>query len=166
MAVGPRVVPVGVLTRMAIGLAAAGALLAVLMIAYLAVLGAQSRNMTVTLGVVDGQLRAGPSTPNCVSSDVGPNDSHYIPAIEDASGERWGRLADAVGALPGAERVTMSDDYAHFTFTSRLFGFVDDVELHYRPADGLIAVRSASRVGQGDLDANRKRVEAIRAALR
>jgi len=44
-------------------------------------------------------------------------------------------------------------------------GFVDDLELQLRPQDALIAVRSASRLGYGDLGANRRRVEALRAAL-
>lgn len=141
------------------------AVLVVLMLGYLVFLGVQSRGMTVSLGVVDGRLRECPPTPNCVSSDADSLDSHFIAPLDDASGAKWARLRETVGALPGAQLRAASDHYAHFTFTSRLFGFVDDVEFHFRPAVGEIAVRSASRVGRGDLDANRKRVEAIRAAL-
>jgi uncharacterized protein (DUF1499 family) len=43
--------------------------------------------------------------------------------------------------------------------------FVDDVEFWYDPAARVIQVRSASRVGEGDLGVNRKRIEALRAAL-
>jgi len=135
------------------------------MVGYLAYLGAQSRGMTVSLGVVDGRLRECPPTPNCVSSDADSHDSHYIAPIDDASGAKWAQLRQTVAALPGAQLIAASDGYAHFTFTSRLFGFVDDVEFHFRPAAGEIAVRSGSRVGHGDLDANRKRVEAIRGLL-
>jgi uncharacterized protein (DUF1499 family) len=42
-------------------------------------------------------------------------------------------------------------------------GYVDDVEFR-KAADG-VHVRSASRVGYGDMGANKKRVEALRAAL-
>lgn len=154
------------LKPVAIGFVAVVGLLVAAAMIYLAVLGVQSRDMIVNLGVVDGRLRACPPTPNCVSSDADQGDSHHIAAITDASGETWARLADIVGALAGSRLVAASDDYVHFTFTSRLFGFVDDVEFHRRPDVGEIAVRSASRVGRGDLDANRKRVEAIRAALR
>lgn len=42
-------------------------------------------------------------------------------------------------------------------------GFVDDVEFYLDEKDSLIQVRSASRLGESDLGANRKRIEAIRA---
>lgn len=155
-----------VLKKVVLGLVSILALLTVAAMVYLAVLGVQSRNMTVNVGIVDGRLRACPPTPNCVSSDVDPGDAHYIAAIADESGANWARLTEAVAALPGAQLVSSTDDYAYFTVTSRLFGFVDDVEFHYRPDAGQIAVRSASRVGQGDLNANRNRIEAIRIALR
>ncbi len=151
---------------MALGLLSIVAVLVIAAIVYLAVLGTQSRGMDVTVGIVDGRLRDCPSTPNCVSSDVGPSDDHYIAAITDASGAKWARLVEAVAALPGARLMSSTEHYAHFTVTSRLFGFVDDIEFHYRPTDGEIAVRSASRVGQGDLNANRKRVDSVREMLR
>lgn len=43
-------------------------------------------------------------------------------------------------------------------------GFVDDVEFLLEAA-GAIQVRSASRLGKGDLGVNRARIEAIRALL-
>jgi len=39
------------------------------------------------------------------------------------------------------------------------------VEFWFDPAANVIQVRSASRVGRGDMGVNRKRIEAIRAAL-
>jgi uncharacterized protein (DUF1499 family) len=155
-----------VLTKVALGLLSTIAVLVIAAIVYLAVLGAQSRGMDVTVGIVDGRLRDCPSTPNCVSSDVDPSDDHYIAPIADDSGASWARLAETVATSPGAQLVSASEDYAHFTVTSRLFGFVDDIEFHRRPANGEIAVRSASRVGRGDLSANRKRVESVRELLR
>ena len=53
------------------------------------------------------------------------------------------------------------------TETSRIFRFVDDISVRLR-ADGaatVIDVRSKSRVGQGDLGANAKRIEAFRKKL-
>ena len=43
--------------------------------------------------------------------------------------------------------------------------FVDDVEFNLRPEAGIIAVRSASRVGYYDFGANRSRVEKLRGQL-
>ncbi|HSG66005.1 MAG TPA: DUF1499 domain-containing protein [Gammaproteobacteria bacterium] len=128
-------------------------------------LAAQSRTMSVQLGIVADRLAPCPPTPNCVSSDAPPADSQYVAALADPSGASWPLLLEKVGAMDGATLIASDDAYAHFTFESRLFGFVDDVEFHRRPGTGEIAVRSASRVGRGDLGANRKRVQAIRAAL-
>jgi len=57
-------------------------------------------------------------------------------------------------------------DYIAATFTSRLFGFVDDLEIRIDTDAGLIHFRSASRVGRGDFSANRKRVELIQLRFR
>ena len=46
-----------------------------------------------------------------------------------------------------------------------MFRFVDDVEFHLRSAEGVIAVRSASRIGTSDFGVNRRRVERIRDRL-
>jgi len=42
--------------------------------------------------------------------------------------------------------------------------YVDDVEFWFDPAANVIQVRSASRVGRGDLGVTVKRIEAVRAA--
>ena len=55
--------------------------------------------------------------------------------------------------------------YLRAEFRSRLFRFVDDVELLVDPEAARIEIRSASRVGHSDLGVNRKRVEVIRAAF-
>jgi uncharacterized protein (DUF1499 family) len=55
--------------------------------------------------------------------------------------------------------------YLRATFTTRVFRFVDDLELRIDERNGLIQVRSASRVGFSDMGLNRKRVENLRAAF-
>ena len=77
----------------------------------------------------------------------------------------WFAARDAVSQLPRTRIVTDTNDYLHAECKSRFFGFVDDLELQLRPEDGIIAVRSASRVGYSDLGANRKRVEDLRESL-
>ena len=66
---------------------------------------------------------------------------------------------------PRTEIVASSPGYLHAECTSALMGYVDDLELHMRPSDGVIAVRSASRIGYGDMGVNRKRVEDLRTDL-
>jgi uncharacterized protein (DUF1499 family) len=46
---------------------------------------------------------------------------------------------------------------------TRWLKFVDDTEFWLSPAESVIHVRSASRVGRKDFGVNRARVEAIRA---
>jgi len=140
-------------------------LLIVVFAGLLLALAAQSRAMSVTLGVTNDRLSTCPTTPNCVSSDAPPSDEHYVAPIDDPADSKWAILVERVGAMEGARVVETTDTYARFEFASRLFGFVDDLELHRRPETGQIAVRSASRVGRGDMNANRNRVEAIRSLI-
>ncbi len=122
----------------------------------------------VDLGVVDRSLPACPETPNCVSSDEDPLDAqHYIPAIS-ASGDSaavWDAVRAAVEDLPRTTIISETGDYLHAESVSRIFRFVDDLEVHWRPSEGVVAVRSASRVGRSDFGVNRKRVERLRELL-
>lgn len=117
------------------------------------------------LGVTDGQLAPCPATPNCVSSQA--TDDHQIaPLRYTGDGTKaLTQVKQAIAALPGSEIMAESDDYLYAEFTSKLMGFVDDVEFYLDDAAGVIHVRSASRLGESDLGVNSKRIAAIRAAL-
>ncbi|MBO6576878.1 MAG: DUF1499 domain-containing protein [Rhodothermales bacterium] len=123
-----------------------------------------------TLGVQrDGRLAPCPGTPNCVSSDADPDDEeHYIDPLSFSgpAESAWAAALDAVRSHPRTEVVAEEEGWAHAESTSRVFRFVDDVELHLRAEEGHIAIRSASRLGRSDLGVNRKRVEAVRARFR
>ncbi|MEZ4266242.1 MAG: DUF1499 domain-containing protein [Myxococcota bacterium] len=123
--------------------------------------------MPKPLGVQDGRLAPCPSSPNCVCSDM-PAGSHRIAAfrILGEAAVVWPKVCDAVAASTGVTVVRQTSDYLHATCRTRLLRFIDDLELHLRPEDGSIAVRSASRVGHSDLGTNRKRVEGVRRLLR
>jgi uncharacterized protein (DUF1499 family) len=75
------------------------------------------------------------------------------------------RAAESLGWV-----ITYSDPASgalEATETSRIFRFVDDISVRLR-ADGaatVIDVRSKSRVGQGDLGANAKRIQAFQSKL-
>ena len=135
--------------------------LIVLLLVGGAVRGWQSQTQP-ELGLLDGQLRTCPDKPNCVSSQAGADDDVY--AIAPIGGTDWQALRQGVAAAGG---YIVQDDghYLHATFTSSLFHFVDDLEALRSDAEGVIHIRSASRVGYSDLGVNRKRVEAIRAKL-
>ena len=132
-----------------------------------------SRNQPATgeiaLGASNGALSPCPESPNCVSTQADPSDAaHYVPPIaypgsRDAVREA---LARWVGRQADAELVTSRDDYLHAVFSSRLFGFRDDLELVLPESEPVVHLRSASRVGYGDMNVNRKRYEAVRQAVR
>jgi uncharacterized protein (DUF1499 family) len=75
------------------------------------------------------------------------------------------QVRTAVTAMQGAQIISEQDQYLYAEFTSKLMGFVDDVEFLADPAAGLVHVRSASRLGHSDMGVNRDRIETLRSAL-
>lgn len=118
------------------------------------------------LGVVNSKLAACPESPNCVSSDS-EGESHYVPAFKlEASPERvWNEIKRYLLAQRNMEIITETSDYLYVESTSTLMRFVDDFELHLREQDGIIAIRSASRLGKSDFGVNKKRVDDLYTAL-
>ncbi len=107
-----------------------------------------------------------PSSPNCVSSDA-RDGTHSVPALRlaVAPAEAWRATREIASELPRSRIAKETANYLHIECRSALFGFVDDLELELRPGEGIIAVRSASRLGYSDLGVNRRRIEAVRASL-
>lgn len=113
-----------------------------------------------SLGPQSNQLAACPDSPNCVSS-FDTRESHGIAPLA-------GSLSDVRTALTQMPRVAViseNGDYLHAEFTSRLMGFVDDVEFLADTAQGVVHVRSASRLGYSDMGVNRERIETIRGLM-
>jgi uncharacterized protein (DUF1499 family) len=119
------------------------------------------------LGVKAGQLTPCPDSPNCVVSQGGGDAEHSIAplAYSGDPAQAMAKLVALVKAMPRTTIVESTDTYLYAEFASKLMGFVDDVEFYLDPAESVIQVRSASRLGKSDLGVNRKRVEEIRAAL-
>lgn len=125
------------------------------------------------LGVHGGKLKPPSATDNSVSSQATlypDNPQHRAAQIAPLPLRGDGpmtiaRIRAVVEAMTGAKVVRSDADYLYAQFTTPLMKFVDDVEFWYDPAAQVIQVRSASRVGKGDMGVNRKRVEAIRASL-
>lgn len=128
------------------------------MAALLTLLGCAGER-PATLGVVDSRLGTCPNSPNCVSS-FETRESHQIAPLEASLAQ----VRTQVLAMPGAQIIREQDQYLYAEFTTRLMGFVDDVE--FLEQDGRTQVRSASRLGQSDLGVNRKRIETLRQALK
>lgn len=121
----------------------------------------------VQLGQVNTSLTPCPDKPNCVSSKVPKNDDHFIePIPASKANESMKTLVEIINNTPRTEIIVNSDTYIYAEYTSKLMGFVDDVEFLYSQEESLIHVRSASRLGYRDFDVNRERVDAIRAQLK
>ena len=104
-----------------------------------------------------------PRSPNCVSS-LAADEAHRVAPLrfEGDAAEACERLRAALARLPGARIVEDAGLRLRVEATTRWLRFVDDLELVVVPGDGLVHVRSASRVGWSDLGANRRRVEHLR----
>ncbi len=113
------------------------------------------------LGVKEGKLASCPGTPNCVSSQSSDAQSQIapLPAVPMT------QLRSVVEGMERTKIIEQNDNYLYAEFTSKLMGFVDDVEFFLDSNANVIHVRSASRLGQSDLGVNRKRVEEIRSKL-
>lgn len=124
--------------------------------------GACRGSRPVDLGVRDGALTPCPPKPNCVHSDAQDPD-HRVPALSlrESPAQALLKIKKIVLAMPRTSLVEEREDYLAFTFESRIFRFVDDVEF-YAPAQAkAVSIRSASRLGYSDLGVNRQRIEAI-----
>lgn len=106
-----------------------------------------------------------PDSPNCVKTGSS-SDSHRV--ADFALAGEWPQQRQAIiEAATSLDRTELVEDqpyYLRFEATTLLMRFVDDLEVLYRPEEGL-EVRSASRVGHADFGVNRERVETLRSRL-
>ncbi|GJP33548.1 hypothetical protein CLOM_g18076 [Closterium sp. NIES-68] len=124
-----------------------------------------------------------PASPNCISTSEEINDpGHYVPPWTYNPEEGRGRKSPASKEQAMEELVavvtstkpdgftptiiTRKPDYLYVEYESPLMGYVDDVEFWFPSGNrSLVEYRSASRMGESDLDANRKRIKALRVEL-
>ena len=109
------------------------------------------------------RLKPCPPKPNCVCSQGDASPRHRVApfAVSGDPAEAFARLKTLLESKPRTRIVAATDDYLHAVCRTRL-GFPDDVECLLSAAEGVIHVRSASRLGYSDWGVNRRRVEALR----
>ena len=120
------------------------------------------------IGVNNGKLAVCAATPNCVSSQTIAGDvEHSIDPLKlpADSSMIMASLKQVIGTIPRSTIIKEKDDYLYVESTSKLMGFVDDLELYIDRNSKTIQVRSASRLGDSDFGVNRQRVEEIRTKL-
>lgn len=115
----------------------------------------------------DGRLPACPVSPNCVGSEPGEDAVHAVDPLPLPPGRTAPEVVDALVALlaeePRAEVLRRDAAFLHAAFRTPTLRFVDDVAFRVDLDQGVVHVRSASRLGHGDLGVNRRRVEGLRA---
>lgn len=128
---------------------------------FLATLSIVSRS-TPSVGLVNGRLRPCSTRPNCVCSEYKDLQSYVKPlAFSGSADSSWERARRIIREM-GGKIVREDDCYLWATFSTRLFRFVDDLELRMDEKNEIIHVRSGSRVGYSDMGVNRKRIEDFR----
>jgi len=151
--------------------------IAVLLLVVVAVaagqLGFLQGTAPADLGVRDGKLKPPSMTENSVTSQAALYPDHpqrkyadIAPlALKGDGPATIAKIKTIVEGMDGAKVIKSESGYLYAQFTTKLMKYVDDVEFWFDAAANAIQVRSASRVGRGDLGVNRKRVEAVRSAL-
>jgi uncharacterized protein (DUF1499 family) len=118
------------------------------------------------IGVESGKLAPCPTSPNCVSSQS-QDAEHKIEPLTYTSSlqEAMTNLKTTIENMERTKIIEETDNYLYAEFTSKLMGFVDDVEFFFDESANVIQIRSASRLGESDLGVNRQRIETIRGKL-
>lgn len=102
-----------------------------------------------------------PATPNCVSS-LGQGRQYIRPfSIRGEAADSFATLHAVLGARKDTRIIAYEAQVLRVEFRTRL-GFVDNALFVLDPAQQVIQVRSAARLGYWDLGKNRQRLEDIR----
>jgi uncharacterized protein (DUF1499 family) len=132
----------------------------------LSIAGGCSSRTPSSIGIDQSGLKDCPNSPNCVSTEARDEKHRTEPfQIKGAPEAGWTAIVNSVAGMPRTKIITTTDNYLHAECRSRIFRFVDDLELYLDRSNGRISVRSASRSGYSDFGVNRKRVETLRQKL-
>ncbi len=78
----------------------------------------------------------------------------------------YSKLINIASELPRVTVIENKKDYWHGVIRSLIFRFPDDLEILRIPSRNIIQVRSASRIGIGDLGVNQQRVNYLYSKLK
>lgn len=110
------------------------------------------------------QLKPCPSRDNCVSSQERGSRYEIQPLrFKGSPREARDHLLRIITSRPGARIVAADAEHIKVEFRTRWLRFVDDAD--FLIGNGVVEVRSASRLGYSDFGVNRKRIEEIRQAF-
>ncbi len=117
-------------------------------------------------GIRPARLLGCSEGPNCVSTEA-QDRMHKIDVfhLKGDFSKNWHEIQDIVAKIPRSIIVRADETYIHAIFKSRIFRFVDNLELLLDPLSGIISIRSGAQSGYWDLGVNRGRAEQLRHEL-
>lgn len=124
--------------------------------------------MTKNTGMIGNTFHACPQSPNCVSTMANEKDEeHYFaPLVYQGSlAQAQQQLETLIAGLPRHKLIKKEHHYWHYTFHSRVFHFVDNVEFYFPPRQKVIHMRSAAEMGYSDMGVNRERLKQLQQAF-
>lgn len=129
---------------------------------YFFYLGYKSQTGTAN-GIVNSKLTVCSKKPNCICTEFPEDTSHFTEAIQRQSIniDNIKKSIESSGGLI----IYVDDNYIAATYTSRIFRYVDDLEIRIDTENKLIHIRSASRVGHSDMGINLTRIEKLKLLL-
>ena len=90
-------------------------------------------------GMGSSGLGGCPKSPNCVSSEAKDKQHAIEPfRLKGDPEASWPRVRDEIASMPGWGIVTATGTYIHVECKSRIFRFVDDLELYLDTSNGII----------------------------
>ncbi|WP_261817411.1 DUF1499 domain-containing protein [Vibrio gallicus] len=131
-----------------------------LIITSMALLTSACSNGDITMQ--DRTLNPCGDKPNCVSTQD-TREQHALAPFSLAQNASIDSIEQAALSLGRAQTAVKQTDYLRIEYTSRVFRFIDDLELKIQ--DGKLLVRSESRTGHSDFGVNRERADKLRQAL-
>lgn len=128
-------------------------------ILYFVYLGIKSQNGSAA-GLINNQLKRCPDKPNCICTEFIDDSAHYTDAIsfKDEAPDTVFNAIERTIVKTGGTIISSKENYLAATYTSQIFRYVDDFEVRVDHKEQTIHMRSASRVGRSDFDANLKRI--------
>lgn len=118
-------------------------------------------------GLINHKLTPCPNKPNCINSEFEDATAHYYAPIPYTTEDKEKLVSYIINTIQQSGGVikTQQANYIAATYTSKLFRYVDDLEIRIDDTNQLIHIRSASRVGHSDFGVNRERAEKFRELL-
>ncbi len=107
------------------------------------------------LGVHQGQLSICESSNHCARIEWKLNDPTA----------NFAQLAETIKETPRSVIVEQTSNYLHATISSKIFGFVDDLEVLADPERSILQARSVSRLGESDFGVNQQRLLSLQDTL-